>query len=237
MVTVQLYVTCLVDGFAPQVGEAAVALLERAGCRVEFPMEQTCCGQPAFNAGFTDQARRMAAHNVKVLAATEGPIVVPSGSCADMLTHHVPHLLAGDADAAAVAGRVRELSVFLVDGLSVEDTGPSGCERCRVAYHPSCHGMRNLGIADQPRRLLDAHMELVELSDSEQCCGFGGLFSVELPEVSGAMLNAKLDAIERAEVDVVTATDVGCLLHMAGGAHRRGMTTEFRHWAELLAGQ
>lgn len=236
VVTVQLYVTCLVDGFAPQVGEAAVRLLEQAGCEVQFPLDQTCCGQPAFNAGFTEQAKRMAKHNVDVLAQTTGPIVVPSGSCADMLSHHVPHLLESDQQAASVASRVKELSAFLVDDLGLTQIGRSACDGCRVAYHPSCHGFRNLGITDQPKRLLGSQLELVELEDSDQCCGFGGLFAVELPEVSGAMLEAKLNAIEKAGVDTVTATDVGCLMHMAGGAHRRGWSIDFRHWAELLTG-
>jgi L-lactate dehydrogenase complex protein LldE len=239
MEAVQLFVTCLVDGFFPEVGVATVRVLERQGLRVAFPVDQTCCGQPAFNAGYRDRARAMARHVVGVLDATDGPIVIPSGSCAEMLVRHVPDLLAGDpleAAAERVAARVRELTAFLVDDLGVVDPDVAG--EGRVAYHRSCHGMRGLGLRGQGEALVDRieGVERCELEGAEECCGFGGLFAVELPEVSGAMLETKLAHIEESGADVVTGGDVSCLMHIAGGLHRRGSGIRARHVAELLAG-
>ncbi len=241
MTRVQLFVTCLVDGFAPEVGEATVTVLERAGCTVRFPEAQTCCGQPAYNAGLVDDARAMAAHNVQVLDATEGPVVLPSGSCADMLVHHVPRLLTGselEQAATRVARRVRELTQFLVDDLGVSDVGAS-CDSCRVVYHSSCHGMRNLGLGPQARALIDRvdGAERVEPDHPDQCCGFGGLFAVEMAEVSAAIMDAKLDDLEAAGADLVVGGDVSCLLHLAGGLRRRGSGLRVAHIAELLAGE
>ena len=195
---------------------------------------------PAFNAGLAPPARRMAAHTVEVLDATEGAIVVPSGSCADMLIHHVPELLAGDEQhgpmAERVAARVRELTAFLVDELGVVDLGATCAGR--AVFHPSCHGLRNLGLRSQPRALLAEveNLELVTQEGVEECCGFGGLFAVELPEVSAAILDAKLDSIEACDPDQLIGGDVSCLLHMAGGLHRRGSTIQVRHIAEVLGG-
>jgi L-lactate dehydrogenase complex protein LldE len=237
---VQLFVTCLVDWLEPQVGEAAAAVLEKAGCEVAVAGGQTCCGQPAFNAGLHPAARRMAAHTLDVLDPTEGPIVVPSGSCGDMLTHHVPELMAGDDRygpmAERVAARVRELTAYLVDDLRVTDLGATSSGR--AVLHLSCHGLRNLGLRSQPRALLEsvAQLELVAVEGSEECCGFGGLFAVELPEMSAAILEAKLDSIEAARPDQLIGGDVSCLLHMAGGLHRRGSAIQVRHIAEVLGG-
>lgn len=237
MPTVQLFVTCLVDGFFPEVGRATVKLLEDNGCRVEFPFDQTCCGQPAFNAGFRDQAEKMARHTVTVLDATEGPIVTPSGSCADMIIHHIPELLAGDPAAGRVAARVRELTAFLVDDLGVRTVERDG-EPATVVYHRSCHGLRNLGLGEQAELLLDsaAGVERRPLAGAEECCGFGGLFSLELPEVSMAILEAKIADLEVSGAEVVCGGDVSCLMHIAGGLHRRGSSIQARHIAELLAG-
>ena len=232
---VQLFVTCLVDALHPEVGEATVDVLEAAGQAVEFPVDQTCCGQPAFNAGFRDESRQMAARTVAVLDATEGPIVIPSGSCATFLVHHAPELLAGTehADAAkSVADRCRELSQFLVDDL---DSDQRASAEGKVVYHPSCHGLRYLGISDQPAALLDG-VDRADLGDeAEVCCGFGGLFSVEMPQVSAAMLDRKLDAIEAAGGAVVCGGDVSCLMHLEGGMRRRNPDVRFAHFAELLA--
>ncbi len=236
---VQLFVTCLVDSFYPDVGEAVVAVLERHGCTVEFPFDQTCCGQPAFNVGFQDQAREMAAHTVTVLDATEGPIVVPSGSCADMMINHAVELFdEGDPRceaAARVADRVREFSSFLVDELGVADAGAS-CSGRTATYHPSCHGFRNLGIRAQAETLLDnvEGLELVDLPDAENCCGFGGLFSVEMPEVSAAMMNTKLTNVEASGADLLVGIDVSCLMHLSGGLRRRKSPIEVRHLALVL---
>ena len=238
---IQLMVTCLIDALVPEVGEAVVEVLERRGLEVEFPEAQTCCGQPAFNAGLSAEAARMAAHTVKVFDATEGPIVAPSGSCTAFLIHHAPSLLAGEEEADAahrVAARVRELSVFLDEDRAVEDRSDAP-EPVRVAWHPSCHGLRELGITDQPMRLLDgvSGVERVEIPGADECCGFGGLFSVEMPEVSAAILKAKLDSIEASGADVVAGGDVSCLLHIGGGLRKRGSEIRVCHLAELLAGR
>lgn len=233
---VQLFVTCLVDALKPEVGEATVQVLEAAGQQVEFPAGQTCCGQPAYNAGFRTEARAMAARTVRLLDATDGPIVLPSGSCTDFLVHHAPELLAGtpDADAAErVAGRCRELTQYLVDDL---DTGLRAVADGRVVYHPSCHGLRNLGIDDQPTTLLEG-TDRVTLPDGEAevCCGFGGLFSVEMPQVSAAMLARKLDALDDVAPAILCGGDVSCLMHLEGGLRRRTRETRVAHLAELLA--
>lgn len=234
---VQLFVTCLVDGFAPQVGVATVKILEDAGYQVAFPFDQTCCGQPAFNAGYTDQATAMATHTVGVLDATYGPIVIPSGSCADMLIHHSPHLLAGTdlADAAErVAGRAVELTRFLTDA----GIHPQSPVASSVAFHRSCHGLRNLGLGGLGEGLLDASgVNRCSLDGADECCGFGGLFSIELPEVSTAMLETKLAAIEASGAEVVVGGDVSCLMQIAGGLSRRGSPIRTAHIAEILTGE
>jgi len=233
---VQLVVTCLVDAMAPQVGRATLAVLEKAGCEVEFPVGQTCCGQPAFNVGLTEQARTMAGHTLDVLDETEGPIVVPSGSCAQMIVHHYPELFDGtdrQDQVSRVAQRTRELTQFLVDDL--ETDLPSSCDGCSVAYHYSCHGLRGLGLDHQADRLM-ADIERVEFEGDRECCGFGGLFSVEMPSVSTAIMNEKLDRLEASGADTLVGGDISCLMHLGGGLHRRGSTIEVKHIAELLAG-
>lgn len=236
----QLFVTCLVEGFFPGAVTATRIVLERAGCEVDVPAGQTCCGQPAFNAGLVEQARRLARRLVEDLGGSDGPVIVPSGSCADMIIHHVPELLASDSSLAIpareLAGRVRELTAFLVDDLAVRDLGAS-CP-ARVAYHPSCHGLRNLGLRHQATALLSGvdGLEQVEIERAEECCGFGGLFSVELPEVSAAILAAKLDRIEETGADLLVGGDAGCLLHLEGGLHRRGSAIGVRHISQVLAG-
>lgn len=237
MATVQLFVTCLVDGFFPEVGKATLRVLERAGCSVEFPLDQTCCGQPAMNAGFRAQAEEMARHTVAVLDGTQGPIVVPSGSCADMLIHHLPEILVGDAAAARVAARVVELTAFLVDHLGITEVGASF--DASVTLHPSCHGLRNLGLGPQAERLLDGVEGLTrcDLEGAEECCGFGGLFAVELPEVSTAIMDRKLTNLASSGADVLVGYDVSCLMHLAGGLHRRGSGIVVKHIAEVLAGE
>lgn len=232
---VQLVVTCLVDALAPQVGRATLSALESAGCDVAYPEGQTCCGQPAFNVGLMAQARQMAEHTLDVLDPTEGTVVLPSGSCADMIVRHYPEMFEGtdrEEQASRVAARTRELTEYLVDDL---DAGPTArCDGCSVAYHYSCHGLRGLGLADQADRLLEA-AERVEMEGDKECCGFGGLFSVEMPAVSTAIMDEKLDRIEASGTDVLVGGDVSCLMHMAGGLRRRGSSVEVKHIAELLA--
>lgn len=236
---VQLFVTCLVDRFFPQAGHAAVRVLEHFGVEVDVPADQTCCGQPAHNGGFAAEAAIMARATIDVLSQSDDPVVVPSGSCADMIVNHYPELLAGDPlygpKAKALAARTYEFSRFLVDvlGAELEATadGPP------IAYHASCHGLRGLGLREPPRRLLRAVAgdRCADLPDAETCCGFGGLFAVKMGAVSAAMLDAKLDAIDRSGAAAVTATDVSCLMHIGGGLHRRGSRVRTRHIAEVVA--
>jgi len=238
---VQLFVTCLVDAFYPDVGMSVVDILEEQGLTVEFPFDQTCCGQPAFNGGFWEDARAMARHTLDVLSATTGPIVIPSGSCADMIVNHYAKLLAGDTRYTAkienVTSRTYEFTQFLVDKLGVTDTGTA--YNGRVTYHSSCHGLRGLGIERQPKSLLSNIDEatLVDLPGEKSCCGFGGLFAVKMSHISGAMLADKLDNIESTVADVVVGPDVSCLMHIAGGLQKRGSRVQVKHVAEILRRQ
>ena len=239
MPRVQLLATCLVDRLFPDVGLSAASVLERIGYDVHVPEGQTCCGQPAFNGGFLPEAREMARYTVDLLARDPAPVVIPSGSCADMLIHHAPELLQTDPEAAArasqVAARTYEFTQFLVDVSGRADCG--ACFQSTASYHPSCHGLRGLGLERQPRALLDAvdGLELRPLGEAETCCGFGGLFAVKMDGISGAMLDRKLDAIEATGAAVVIGTDVSCLMHIGGGLHRRGSRVQARHIAEVLA--
>ena len=235
---VQLLVTCLVDTLYPDVGFAVVSVLERLGVAVEAPSGQTCCGQPAFNAGSWDEARAMARHLVDVFSVSDLPVVVPSGSCGDMVIHQAPALLADDpayADRArALAARTYEFTAFLVDVLGVTDVGAVASGQ--VAYHPACHGLRGLGLERQPKALLDAVSGITRcrLPDAETCCGFGGLFSVKMSEISGSLLARKIANIEASGADTLVATDVSCLMHIAGGLHRKSSPIRVRHLAEVL---
>jgi L-lactate dehydrogenase complex protein LldE len=238
--SVQLFATCLVDRFFPGVGRATVAALERAGVEVHVPADQTCCGQPAFNGGFTDEARAMARQTIDVLSARPDPVVVPSGSCADMIVNHYPELFAADAvygpKARELASRTWELSQFLVDVMGTTDGGSR--TGARLAYHPSCHGLRGLGLRDAPRQLLATATggQCADLPDAETCCGFGGLFAIKMAPVSSAMLQSKIDSIERSGAEAVVATDVSCLMHIGGGLRRRHSRVRTLHIAEVLAG-
>ena len=234
---VQLFPTCLVNEFHPDAGMAVVRVLERLGFEVAVPEGLTCCGQPAYNAGFHGDARAVARHTLDVLSRTEGPIVVPSGSCSDMLTHQYVELFGDDARdlerARSVASRCREFSQFVV-----EQGGADLAARltARVAYHPSCHLLRGLGVRDQPATLLRAidGVEAVAFTDQEECCGFGGLFSVKNADISGAMLDRKLNAIAASGADRLVSCDLGCLLHLEGGLRRRGTAMKTQHLAELI---
>jgi len=237
-VKVQLFHTCLVNELDPDVGVAVVRVLERLGVEVEVPLAQTCCGQPAYNAGFHADARTVARHTIAVLHATEGPIVVPSGSCADMVIHQYAVLLHDEPDwlakARAVADRCREFSQFVFERLQGAARG--GRLRARIAYHPSCHLLRGLGVREPPKALLGGleGVELVGIRDEEECCGFGGLFSVTNPEISGAIMDRKLTAVEASGADRLVSCDLGCLLHLAGGLRRRGSRVQAQHLAQAL---
>ncbi|HYG89005.1 MAG TPA: (Fe-S)-binding protein [Azospirillum sp.] len=236
---VGLFVTCLVDLFRPTVGFAAVKLLEDAGCTVEVPRAQTCCGQPAYNSGDRKTAQDLAR---QVIAAFEGfdYVVVPSGSCGGMIRKHYPTLLADDAAwahrAQHFSARTYELVSFLVDVLGV--TSVDARYDDTVTYHDSCSGLRELGIKAQPRQLLGSVQGLTikELPGAEVCCGFGGTFCVKYSDVSNHMVEDKAAAIQGTGAGTVLAGDVGCLLNMAGKLKRQGSAVKVRHVAEVLSG-
>jgi L-lactate dehydrogenase complex protein LldE len=239
--TVQLLATCLIEHLRPEAGLAVVTVLERLGVQVHVPEGQTCCGQPAFNAGAWDDARAMARHTLDVLNRSDASIVVPSGSCTDMIVHQYPRLFADEPTcsplAQAVAARTYEFSQYLVEVLGVKDVAARFAGK--VTYHPSCHLLRGLGIVQPPQELL-AHVadaDVVELPGASECCGFGGLFALKMSAISSAMLQRKLDAIAQAGAQTVVACDVSCLLHIGGGLHRRGANIATRHLAEVLAGE
>lgn len=237
---VSLFITCLGDQFFPAVGECVVAVLRRLGVEVTFNPAQTCCGQPAFNTGYRQEAREVAARVLDIFQDAEY-VVVPSGSCATMIRVFYPELFSDDParlrQAQELRGRVFEFSEFLVKVLKVEDVGASF--RGRVTYHDSCHLLRELGIESEPRKLIRAvkGIELVEMQDHQLCCGFGGTFSVKFPEVSVAMAEDKLRAAADSGAEVIVANDSGCLMQLAGAIHRRGLPLETMHLAELLAKQ
>ena len=236
---VALFVTCLVDLLRPSVGFAAVKLLEEAGCTVVVPPLQVCCGQPAYNSGDRATTRAIAA---QVIDAFEGydAVVAPSGSCGGMLSHHYPGLFDDDpalkARAEDLASRTYELMAFLVDILGV--TKVSAQYEGIVTYHDSCSGLRELGVKDQPRRLLASvgGLTLREMKTPEVCCGFGGTFCVKYPEISNAMVGEKSADIAATGADTLLAGDLGCLLNMAGKLQRQGSAVRVRHVAEVLAG-
>lgn len=238
-VTVALFVTCLVDLFRPTVGFAAVKLLEDAGCRVVVPEGQTCCGQPAYNAGDRADAVAIARQVIDAFAGYDH-VVVPSGSCAGMVKLHYPALFAGDpamrAKADDLARRTHELVSFLTDVLGVNSVPArfSGS----VTYHDSCSGLRELGIKQQPRKLLAtvAGLELKELPGAETCCGFGGTFCVKYGEVSTEIAARKAADVVDTGAGTLLAGDLGCLLNMAGKLQREGAAVRVRHVAEVLAG-
>jgi L-lactate dehydrogenase complex protein LldE len=236
---VALFVTCLVDLFRPSVGFAAVKLMQDAGCIVEVPEAQTCCGQPAYNSGDRKDTIAIAK---QVIVAFEGYdyVVAPSGSCAGMIMKHYPELLTDDPDwasrATGLANRTHELVSFLTDVLDVENI--TAAFDGTVTYHDSCSGLRELGIYGQPRQLLEGveGLHLRELEDSNVCCGFGGTFCVKYPDISNRMVSNKAEEIIATGAETLLAGDMGCLLNMAGKLQRDGANVRVRHVAEVLAG-
>lgn len=235
---VGLFVTCLVDMMRPNIGFAAVKLLEDAGCKVDVPV-QTCCGQPAFNSGDRTTSAALAE---QMIAAFErfDYVVAPSGSCAGMIRAHYPELFAGDpnlaARANALAAKTYELVSFLTDVLGVSQV--SARYDGAVTYHDSCSGLREMGVKTQPRRLLETveGLSLTEMKENETCCGFGGTFAVKYGEVSDAIVTKKAENIEASGAPTLLAGDLGCLMNMAGKLQRRGSAVKVRHVAEVLAG-
>lgn len=236
--TVGLFVTCLVDLFRPGIGFAAVRLLEQAGCTVVVPDTQTCCGQPAYNSGDRADTQAIASQVIDSFADFDY-IVAPSGSCAAMIKEHYPQLfdVAGSQyrRARALADKTHELVSFLVDVLGIDSIDAE--YHGTVTYHDSCSGLRELGIKQQPRRLLSSvrGLTLTEMTDSEVCCGFGGTFCIKYPEISNNMVSDKMQHIEHSKADMVLAGDLGCLLNIAGKLKRENSPVAIRHIAEVLA--
>ncbi|MBN2332544.1 MAG: (Fe-S)-binding protein [Deltaproteobacteria bacterium] len=238
--SVTLFITCLIDGIYPEVGTAVVSIFEQLGIMVDYPTDQTCCGQPAFNAGYRREARAAARRFIEIFE--HAPVIVaPSGSCVHMVRHHYPQLFQDDsrwlARARQVAAKTFELTEYLVDILGITDLGAS--YNGRITYHDSCHLRRGLGIAGQPRALLAAikGATFIEMTEAESCCGFGGVFSVKYPEISTAMVEKKVNHIIDSGAHVVTGCDISCLMNIAGRLSRLGSPVRCLHIAQLLAGR
>ena len=233
-----LFATCLVDLTRPSVGFATAKLLENAGCKVTVPVVQSCCGQPAYNSGDNVDARAMAKNIIKVFQDFDYT-VVPSGSCAGMICHHYPVLFKEDPEwspqAESLAKKTFELTSFLVDILKINDV--TADYNGTVTYHDSCSSLREMQVCDQPRKLLNTVNGVVlrEGSEAETCCGFGGLFCAKYPDISGHMVDVKVDDILATGADTLLANDLGCLINIAGRLHRRGSVVRVRHVAEVLA--
>ena len=238
MTAIQLFITCLIDSFHPETGEAVVNILHRLGVDVDFPPDQTCCGQPNFNAGLRAAARPIAEHTIRVFERTSGDIVTPSGSCAHMFKHGYPELFQDDPvwlpRAQAMANRVYEFTEYVVDRLGVTDLGARW--EGLLTYHPSCHTLRGMNVDRQPRALLAnvRGAQVAELPHAEECCGFGGIFSMEHPELSAEWLKRKIHNLETTQSPTLVVTDAGCLMHIAGGLHRQKKTQRVVHIAEVL---
>jgi L-lactate dehydrogenase complex protein LldE len=233
---VYFFGTCVIDLIYPDAGMAAIQLLEREGLEVIFPRDQSCCGQPAFNSGFPDEARQVAREQIRVFHR-DYPIVVPSGSCAGMMRCHYPELFEGteyQTAAKKFAARVFELTEFLTRVLQVklEDLG----DPMQVTWHSSCHALREMGVIEDSKSLLRQlkNVELVELQNEKECCGFGGTFSIKHPEISGSMVRDKIDDIRATGAPVVISGDCACLLHITGAAEKRRLPVKGRHIAEFI---
>ena len=231
----QLFITCLIDTFFPSVGEAIVEVLEKAGVEIEFTQKQTCCGQPAFNAGYWEEARKMALHTMNIYSKTEGDIVVPSGSCAAMMKHHYLQLFEHEnvnyIKAKQFSARIFELSQYLHDVVGYLPSKQLHKEV--LAYHPSCHLLRSMKIDRQPKNLLEA-AGLKVIALEPDCCGFGGVFSVDFPSLSEEMLKRKLEAIRNTNATWVVGADVSCLMHIEGGLRREKSSVRCAYFAQFL---
>lgn len=236
---VTLFVQCLVDSMFPDVGQAMVDVFERLKVPLEYPEAQTCCGQPAYNSGYHREAKAAARRFIQIFEEAER-IVCPSGSCVHMVRHHYPQLFADEEmelkmRVKEIGNRCYEFSEYLTDVLGVVNIG--SCFPAKVTYHDSCHLLRGLGISQGPRKLLEhvTDLQLVEMKDSDGCCGFGGTFSINYPEISTAMVDEKIDNILTTGADYVVGCDVSCLMNIQGRLSRRGEGVEVKHIAEILA--
>jgi L-lactate dehydrogenase complex protein LldE len=236
---VSLFVTCIVDMIYPQTGVSVVEILEHLGVEVRFPMAQTCCGQPAFNAGFRGDAKQVAKQFLTAFADAQ-VIVTPSGSCGSMVRHYYPELFHDDPEwrerAEWAADITWEFTEYLVDGLGITDIG-AHLPPTKVAFHHACHGYRLMNLTSQAQTLAQEvdGVTVTELRGADQCCGFGGLFAVKMPEISGAMLNDKIGNINAADADVIITGDASCLTQMNGGLSRQQSDKRVMHIADLLA--
>lgn len=235
---VALFIPCLIDAFYPRVGEAVLEIFRKLAISITYPVDQTCCGQPAFNSGFRDEARKAAKHFIRCFESAPA-IVCPSGSCVHMVKHHYATLFQDDGAwlkrAEAVGRKTHELSAYLTDILGVADLGARF--KGTVTYHESCHLLRGLGISRQPRRLISqvAGLTLVEMENADVCCGFGGSFAVKYADISAAMVADKIKWIVDSGADTVVGADMGCLMNIEGGLARIGSPIKVMHIAELLA--
>ncbi|MDB5085953.1 MAG: lutA 1 [Bacilli bacterium] len=234
---VSLFITCLADQFFPNVGISMARLLHRTGVEVDFPAAQTCCGQPAFNSGYVDEARQVAMSMLDAFEDAEY-VVSPSGSCSGMVHHYYPELFRDDPvllkRAEQLIHKTYEFSQFFVDVLGMPELGARFPHR--VTYHPSCHATRLLGVKDQPLRLLQQvkDIEWIPLSSAEDCCGFGGTFAVKMSDISGAMVGEKSAHVKETEAEVLVGTDMGCLMNIGGALQKQGHPIRVMHLAELL---
>ena len=236
---VSLFIQCLVDAMYPEVGVAMLKIFDKLDIPVDCPTSQTCCGQPAFNSGYRQEARVAARRFIEIFESKE-VIVCPSGSCVSMVCHHYPQLFEDEPDwqsrAEAVAEKTFELTQYLVDVLGIDDLRSrySG----KITFHDSCHALRTLGIKEQPRRLIAgiADVELIEMNDPDRCCGFGGSFAVKYPEISTAMAQDKVNQIIATGADAVVGVDISCLMNIQGLLSRKNSKIKTLHIAELLGG-
>ncbi|MCP1306265.1 (Fe-S)-binding protein [Paenibacillus tyrfis] len=234
---VSLFITCLADQIYPEVGESVVRLLHRYGCEVDFPQMQTCCGQPAYNSGYQDDAREVARNLIRAFEHSDY-VVSPSGSCTGMVHHYYPQLFENEpkwkAKAEKLIGKTYEFSQFLVNVLGVKDLG--AVYEGKATYHPSCHAMRLLGVREEPGELL-AHiegLELIELPRKEDCCGFGGTFAVKMADMSEAMVCEKAANVCATNTDLLIGTDMGCLMNIGGRLNKENKPVRVMHLAQLL---
>lgn len=233
---VSLFATCLVDMFQGNVGKAAVELLERLGCEIDFPESQICCGQPAYNSGYVQDSKESMKRMITAFEHAEY-VVSPSGSCAYMFTEY-PHIFKGDAvweeKAIALAGKTYELTQFIVDVLGVEDVGAR--LEAKATYHTSCHMTRLLGVKEAPMKLLKnvKGLDLTELPGKENCCGFGGTFSVKMAQISEQMVDEKVQHVEETNAEILIGADAGCLMNIGGRIERKGKPIKVMHIAEVL---
>ncbi len=233
-----MFIPCYVDLINPEVGVSVVRVLRRLGVGVVYPERQTCCGQPAFNSGFFDEARTVARHFMSVFEKERrGYVVCPSGSCTAMVSHYYPFIFEGMTEenrSEALGRRVRELSDFLVNVFGVRDLGAH--HEGRTVFHCGCHQRRELGVLEEPRELLRSveGLELLDWENEELCCGFGGTFAVKMPDISTAMADEKIKALEESGADTLVSCDSSCLMHLEGRLKRTGHDTRVYHLAQIL---